>query len=503
MKKYLLMVSTMLTITVTNAQQTTPSEAVRLAVENLTGSARFRAMSGAFGALGGDLSAINQNPAGSVFFNNNFATFSATSFNSNNVSRYFGSSQTQNDHTFDLNQAGVVFVFEDNNPRSDWKKFSIALNYELNNNLDNRLHSVGVNPFNSIDQYFLRFANGLPQEGGITLQTLENASFENLNFIDQQAFLGYQAFIFNPLSNSPQNTTYVSNVPTNGNYLHDNISRSRGYDGKFTFNFATAYKDKLFLGVNLNYHSADITKTNSIFESYNNPDPTGLQSVQFDTQTRTFGNGFSLNIGTIFKATESLRLGLSYQSPTWFWLQDEQTQAIYANCPSCDNGNAINFNPQVTMIYPSYRIQTPGKWTGSMAYIFGKKGLISADVTTKDYSTTQFRPQNDFANLNSFMSNALQNAIEVRIGGEYKFKQYSFRAGYRFDQSPYKSKDAFGDLTGYSSGLGYSFGDSRIDLAYSYEQRNFSYTFLSSGLIDPAMVNRRNNNVTISYSMNF
>ena len=37
----------------------------------LYGSARYTSMAGAFGALGGDLSAINVNPAGSAVFNDN------------------------------------------------------------------------------------------------------------------------------------------------------------------------------------------------------------------------------------------------------------------------------------------------------------------------------------------------------------------------------------------------------------------------------------------------
>jgi long-subunit fatty acid transport protein len=310
--------------------------------------------------------------------------------------------------------------------------------------------------------------------------------------------------MFNPVSNTPQNTTYVTNVPTNSNYYQDNYTLSTGYDGKFTANFATAYKDKLFLGINLNYHFTDILKTTSVFESYDTVDTTtGLQSVQFDTETHTFGNGFSFNLGAIAKATESLRVGLAYQSPTWYRLVDEQRQAIFVNCPDCSTNNPINFNPGVTMIYQQYTIQTPGKWTGSVVYLFGKRALLSADVSTKDYSNTKFRPQNDYTGLNSFMSNALHDAIEVRLGGEYKYKEFSFRAGYRFDESPYKVDQAFGDLTGYSGGLGYTFGDSRIDLAYSYEHRNFNYTFLSSGLTDPARVSRYNNNVTVSYSMNF
>lgn len=504
MKKILILIVVGLFFPTLQAQETTPEDALRYAVENLTGTARYRAMGGAFGAIGGDLSAINQNPAGSIFFANNFATFTGSSYNTKNTSRYFGTTRSENDNSFDLNQAGVVFVFKDNNPKNDWKKITLALNYENNNNFDNNIYSAGINPYNSIDKYFLRFANGLPQEGGITLQTLENGFFENLNFIDQQAYLGYQAYMFNPVSNTPQNTTYVTNVPTNSNYYQDNYTLSTGYDGKFTANFATAYKDKLFLGINLNYHFTDILKTTSVFESYDTVDTTtGLQSVQFDTETHTFGNGFSFNLGAIAKATESLRVGLAYQSPTWYRLVDEQRQAIFVNCPDCSTNNPINFNPGVTMIYQQYTIQTPGKWTGSVVYLFGKRALLSADVSTKDYSNTKFRPQNDYTGLNSFMSNALHDAIEVRLGGEYKYKEFSFRAGYRFDESPYKVDQAFGDLTGYSGGLGYTFGDSRIDLAYSYEHRNFNYTFLSSGLTDPARVSRYNNNVTVSYSMNF
>lgn len=501
MKKYFLIIIAGLTFSALQAQETTPEDALRYAVENLTGSARFRGMGGAFGAVGGDLSAINQNPAGSIFFNNNYATFTGTIFNTKNTSNYYGTTTRDNDSDIDINQAGVVFVFKDNNPSNDWKKFTFALNYENNNNFKNSIYSAGINPYNSIDKYFLRFANGLPQEGGITLQTLENANFENLNFIDQQAYLGYQAFIFNPVdATNPQNSTYVSNVPTSNNYFQDNYILTRGYDGKFTANFATAYKDKLFLGINLDYHYTDITKTNSVFESYNTPDSTvGLQSVQFDTETHTFGSGYSLNLGAIVKATESLRIGVAYQSSTLYRLKDEQRQAVYAN----NNNSQIEFNPGATMIYLPYTVQTPSKWTGSLAYIFGKRGLLSADVSTKNYSNTKFRPKNDYAGINSYMSNMLDNAIEVRLGGEYKYKQMSFRGGYHFDQSPYKVDQPFGDLTGYSAGFGYSFGDSRIDLAYSYDHRNRNVSFLSSGMTDPARISNYNNNITISYSVNF
>ena len=58
----------------TQAQNYT--DALRYSTEELTGTARFKAMSGAFGALGGDPSAVNINPAGSAIFNASEISFS-------------------------------------------------------------------------------------------------------------------------------------------------------------------------------------------------------------------------------------------------------------------------------------------------------------------------------------------------------------------------------------------------------------------------------------------
>ena len=44
------------------------NDALRYSQTSLSGSARYNALSGAFGALGGELSAISINPAASCFF---------------------------------------------------------------------------------------------------------------------------------------------------------------------------------------------------------------------------------------------------------------------------------------------------------------------------------------------------------------------------------------------------------------------------------------------------
>ena len=499
-----------------NAQETTKDDALRYALNNLNGTARFRGMSGAFGAVGGDLSSINVNPAGSLFFNNNFASISAGILNRNNASSYFGTKTEENHSSIDLNQLGAVLIFNNTSKESDWSKIAVALNYESLSNFDNSLFSAGVNTNNSIGNYFIDKAQGLPLNY-IQLQAGESISqlysylggTSGLGFPAQQALLGYQSYLFEAFDDTnSDNIDYYTNIPGGGNYYQENYVYTSGFNGKLTANIATAYKNKLFLGLNLNAHFTDFSKTSSVYEGNNNPlYSSGLTvtDIQFDNELYTYGSGFSMNLGAIYKITENFRVGLAYETPTWYNLNDELSQRLIT---ITTDGTDINQNivaPNVINIYESYKIQTPSKWTFSGAYIFGKKGLLSIDYTSKDYSSTQFKPASDvfFTTLNSQMRNQFKNAYELRIGGEYKIKQWSLRAGYRFEESPYKADYAIGDLTGYSAGLGYNFGESKLDLAYSNDHRNYNQSFMSSGMNDTARIRNTNKNITITYSINF
>lgn len=486
------------------SQEITTQDALRYAIDDITGTARFRSMSGAFGAVGGDLSAININPAGSAIFNHNIFSVSGSNFNTKNKSNYYDTNNKDRFATLDLNQLGAAFVFTDYSTDNKWSKFAIGLNYEKTKNLDNTLFFSGNNPFNSIDQYFLRYANGIGQEGVFNIANA-NDNFETLSFIDQQAWLGYNSYI---IEHDDVNNQYFTNVPNNSILQQSRLNRANGYNGKFTANFATSYNDRLYLGMNLNLHFTDYTTNTQIKESNDGLYPNGasISYIIFNNELYTTGNGFSLNLGAIAKITDDFRIGLAYESPTWQNLTDQLSQNLYTERTEAPNNNTFITkvtDPNITIEFAPYKIKTPAKWTVSGAYIINKTGLISADVSRKDYSKTQFKPIRDYQGINRTMSEDLTEAYEVRIGGEYKIKQVSLRAGYRFEQSPYKIDYAMGDLTGYSGGIGYNFGISRLDLAYSNSHRNYNQRFVSSGMNDTARIRTIQNNVTLTYTINF
>jgi hypothetical protein len=481
-----------------NANQAQESrDAIRYTQDNLNGTARFRAMSGAFGALGGDLSSINVNPAGSVIFSNNQLGFTLNNTFVTNKANYFGSSATETDNSIDLNQAGGVFVFKNLEKTSNWKKFSFAINFENTNNLNNSIFSAGTNPTNSIANYFLYYANGVP------LNVLENSSYDQLGHGEQQAFMGYQGYIINPLNTNPNNTNYNSNVPSSGNYYQENTVTSKGYTGKLSFNAATSYKDKFYFGLNLNSHFVDFRQSSRFYEDNNAPLTNNytVSRVQFDNDLYTYGTGFSFQLGTIAKVTKQLRIGAAFESPTWLRLNDEFFQKLIGVSANSTSELAPDVvDPKVINYYEPYKLQTPSKWTGSMAYIFGKKGLISIDYAVKDYSSTRFKPSNDsyYRGLNNTLSNLLNKTKELRIGAEYKIQAWSLRAGYREEESPYKNKTTIGDLKGHSAGIGYNFGGSKLDLSYATFKRNTQQGFFEKGLTDGASINSKNSTVTLT-----
>lgn len=495
MKKIFFLIISGLTISVSHSQEV--SDAVRYAQDNLTGTARFRAMSGALGAVGGDLSSLSVNPAGSAIFLNNQVAVTLSNVNTKNNSDYFGTQTSDKDNSFILNQAGGVFVFNNTNPNG-WNKIVIGASYENTKNFDNNTFSAGINPTNSIDGYFLAYANGIP------LGDITGIPYADQFYDEQQARFGVRGQVILPNNpNDPENTQYTSNVPAGGNYYQDNTIYERGYNSKLSFNISTSYKDRIYFGANLNAHITDYRRSSSFYEDNDNPlQPTPtISRLSFNNDLYTYGNGFSFQLGAIAKVTEALRLGIAYESNTWYELYDEVSQSLYSTRQATGGPELYeDVNPGIVNVYESYTLQTPGKFTFSGAYVFGKSGLISVDYAIKDYGNTKFKPTNDtgFRGLNNDISDQLTNNGELRVGAEFKIKRLSLRGGYRYEGSPYKDKTTIGDLNSYSGGLGYNFGATKLDLAYSYAQRKTNQGFFATGFTDGANITSKLNNVSLT-----
>ncbi len=506
MKRISFLLIMVMTLTIANAQDI--SDGLRYSTVKISGSARYNALSGAMGALGADLSAMRINPAGSAVFLKSNVAVSFTLFDVENEAGYFNSFTKSIDSKVDLNHAGGVFVFNNSNEESIWRKFTIGLNYDNTNNFDDELFIIGTGN-SSIGEFFLSQAQGIPLnllelQPGESISDLYSFLGENEGTAAQNAFLGYQAFLFDPLvPNDPSNTQYLSNI-AGGSFDQEYASLQRGYNGKFTLNFATQVKDQFFFGINLNSHTIDFQKSTFLFETNSNAGST-VNQVGFENNLAVLGSGFSAQVGAIAKVADNFRFGLTLDSPTYYEISEETTQYLESERTVGGQTTTEIINPRVLNIHENYNLKTPGKFAASAAYIFGQKGLISFDYSYKDYSQTKFSPTNDayFSNLNNAIENALKGASAFRAGAEYRIKQLSLRGGFHYEESPYENGETVGNLQGFSLGGGYNFGNYTFDLAYSRSEQSRNQQLYAVGLTDVSNIDTVYSNLAFTLGFNF
>lgn len=481
-------------VTVLTAQNVT--DGLRYGMEDLTGTARYVSMGGAFGALGGDMSALNVNPAGSAVFNNNHASISMDINTFNNATKYGNEKNKYRNNKFDINQAGAVFVFNNNDESAAVSRLSFGVGYNRQSNFKNIYKAIGRSNETQGD-YFLEAAQGIKLEN---LEASDNQSLSDKyasfgNDMDQTAYLGYEGYLFDPQSNDANNTAYIPNYLGSA-YDHHYRMGERGVNGKLSFNGSFAVKDQFLFGLNLNSHFVDF-RQNTFMSEYV-VDPQGdIDEIHYGNYLDVTGSGFSFQLGGIAKVNDMIRVGASYESPTWYTISEETNE--YLGTVSYEEGDAVA-SPNVTNVYPDYKLRTPGKWNGSVAAVFDS-GLISVDYSYKDFANTKFT-SSAFDHVNSNIKGGLQGVHSARIGGEYLIKNLSLRAGFRYEQTPYKDK-SIGDLQGYSAGLGYNFGATRIDLAYDFAKRDYKNDLLYTGFSEGAAVKNEVSQIilTLAFSL--
>ena len=385
--------------------------------ENINGTARYNAMSGAFGALGGDLSAIETNPAGAAVYLKSEFSISLNVRNTETTSAFYGTNELiENDYT-NLSQAGGVFVFNTNN-NSDWSNIALGFNYSI------------VNDFEG-----LWLASG-------------NSSFA-------------------PISDLYDNDPVVY-VNSDGQYFENYTD---GRNNKYSFTIASQYNDNLYVGASINTYDLEHYQS-VLIEEYNNDGSGNTFDVSQIQELLTYGDGYSFNIGFISKPSDNIRFGLAYQSPVWYTIAEEFVEYdvnIFENeVNTIQDFSGINgFD---------YELRTPSKLTGSFAYIFERQGLISIDYIYKNYSNIKLSNAS-FTEENIAFDRDLESTGQLRIGTEWRFDDLSIRGGYHVEKNPYKNAFDSDDNEGYSFGAGYKFRGGKLDFSYQKSTNTSSYNF--------------------------
>jgi len=477
------------------------SEILQISQNQNLGTARFNGLSGAFGALGGDLTAISQNPAGSAVFLNSYGSLTLARGGGISRSSYLGTVTEKDDATFDFNQVGGVLILK-NTSGSGPSKIALGLTYDKTNDFRDEFQISG-DATNSIADYFVGQANGIDVDNFNLRnnETLRQAyqsigNDPNLGFSGQQGFLGFQGFLISDSSA----TTYTSEIIGNTTKQVIDIETG-GSKGKVTFNVAAEFEKNIYLGANFNIHNLNYDKT-VVFDEFNKNSSRNIDSATFINQIETNGSGISFDFGAITKLSDEVRVGLSYQTPVYYELEDSYSQQLST---FFSDGETQFVDPNTVIVLPIYEFRTPGTISGSIAYIIGKKGLLSAQYSRKDYSNIKYTSEgNAFDELNSIIKNTFQAINTFRIGGEYRYENWRFRGGLSKITSPYKNDRIIGDTNGFSLGTGYNLGKWKLDIAYNHvESDRVETLFENASFNNSATVNKKDDAVSMTLGVNF
>ena len=423
------------------------------------GSARYTAMSGAFGALGGDVSSININPAGIAVFNSSAFSGTFNSRTSDITSNYYNNKVFTQNQFLNLSHAGAVLVF-DSAYKSDWKKFAIGFNYRITKDF--------------ADSFLAKGNSGIPTFRDFPLDN--NNPTIDYNQADEQQF----------------SNTF------------------KGEISEFNVAFSSVHLNKLYIGMGLNFYDLNFSQQSNLTEFNNDGNGNDLDANYYQ-ENFTTGTGFSANAGFIYKAHQNFRFGLSYQTPTWFTEIIEESNIInndgfYGDTEIVVSNDNLIYDNTAGGYFPSqqllYRLKTPSKLTASAALIFGKNGLLSFDYTNKSYSKIKLSGA-DFSSENQSFQNNFKNTNNFNVGTEWRFDRLSVRAGYRFEENPNKLAVETNNIEAYSYGIGYNFGNFKLDFSYSDNNRTGLYNFYPQfNTVNPAELQIDNRTITATVTLN-
>ena len=388
----------------------------------LMGSSKYNAMAGSMGALGGDFSVLNSNPAGiGVSIASEFSGTLAIRSNDNSTN-YNGQSLNYKVNDTDLGNVGGIAVFpvETSSP---WKFVNVAVNFS-NESIENYVETAG----NSGLVYDITDGTGA--------------------LIDQLSFAGHAYNRYGRVS-------------------------------KMSVGVGANYNNNVYVGAGLNFHNAALDQydTAAFVDNSGSLDVYNKQYTPFSESS----DGFSASVGVIGKINPQFRVGAAIETPTWWNISriyseyENPTDASYGedrklssplkatfSAAYVPNKNfAINVDYTLGLTKPSYKVYG-GAETELNNFFDNSYSNLSEVKVGAEYRYNAFRVRGGYGFASSpFDSVNLQTIATTGSVGSNSYND--LMVGTR-------------NLIG--AGIGYDFKSFYIDAAYQNVTSTYSNPFI-------------------------
>lgn len=462
------------------------TDAYRFSSYDVLGSARFVALGGAFGSVGGDLSTLNYNPAGLGIFKTTEFSFSPTVNYSANDAIYNGSLGFDSKTNFNIGAIGIVSSLRLQDASgansSGWKALNYGISLNRTKNFNNTFFIGGKSYSSSLANVWRDEAYGsIPED----LHPFSNG-------------LAWDTYILDTVPGSP--TQYYSGAPLDG-VLQNYWETSKGYVNELSFAVSANYNDKLIIGFSLGIPNLYFKRTIE-YSEYALADVADYEFDEFiyTEYLLTEGIGVNAKIGFIYLVSPNFRLSGAFHTPTYY---GELLDTYSTNLESFmgDGNSYFSESPLGEM---AYNLRTPARAMLGASFFFNQKGFISVDYEYMDYGSSKLSSSTySFMDENHDINTDFQATHNLRIGAEWRLDSFTLRGGYNILGSPMDKEINEIISSTYSWGAGYRTGNVYFDFAYSKRTTDNLFYMYNPDYVNPASISNSTSNYVLTLGYKF
>ena len=478
-----------------------PADAFTLSHHYPSGTARFSAMSGSMGAIGGDPSSMFTNPAGlGIYRGSEFTITPGLQLNHTKTS--FGRGSTDNRASFLLGNLAYVATLSDVGSGTSLKSLTFGFGYntvsEFGSNIMFRATGMQSSLLDMWAGTVSNWVNPDPRYYNPQLQ-FENPPYYTPSELldrDVSAYLAYNQGLIGldnvdpAIFNRPEGYYSVTEFTGYGQTLIRKLEQ-RGRVGEWSFSMGGNVEDRFYFGLTLGVQ--DIEYKEWMVHRETGGPGSELDYFDYMQDFKMSGYGVNLKLGAIYRPTDMIRVGLAYHTPTWMNLSQEYQPGLYSHWLTPDDAGFTEYEQWDELAVYDFKARTPGRWIASTAVQFGPFGMLNIDYERIDYANMKLKPDRGsnlddeayFDAVNSDIDDAYRAVNNLRVGAEVKTGLFSWRGGYGIYGNPYRASTVNRDASYFtlSGGVGFRLNNFYADLGYTHVVRKESLSLYDAPTI--------------------
>ncbi len=454
-------------------------DAVRLGSSDISGTARYRSMAGAFGALGGDPSAMGDNPAGIGIYRGT-STFSFSpnlSFAHTEVDATETIKRKKADASVSNVSYVVSFKTED---AQHLVNFNVGIGFNHNVGMVRRYKMVLDTPVSSFGSYLANRANNtLLAIGQYSNPGYMQTDGWNDNSFPLTTIYAYDCYAIDQVSTTDANGNTILGDGVESYDQHNGYNSYQRLDvyeknrnDEYHINFAGNWDDVIYGGLTFSISDFNSTITSEMNEDYQQDYQGSYTQYLNDLEIK--GSGVNLKFGILAKPTPVWRVGAAIHTPTWYHMKD-----IYMGKMITDDTRCNDYSGGMTYEY-RYKYYSPWEYQLSSAWVLGQRALLSVEWDMKNFKSQKYKSDDydegdgAFSDVNSCFKDYCALQHTWKAGLEFRLTDnISLRGGYAYKTSPYDEDliDNPGKSRGWNNGY---YGDDNTLLYDSSTKPNYT-----------------------------